>query len=143
MRMPLALHRASTSLGFGAFTTLLRPIAISRRSRGIHWFQESVVPDGLFRADRRSREIAAQNKGRGAVPYRIICFSASDLLEARAAVKSACRYVALLHLEKNRPRAERRQSTQIGIEQLPRQSSALPGRGDSDRQDLCFVFNEP
>src|SRR5260370_40902964 len=37
MRMPLALHRASMSLGFGAFTTLLRAIAISRQGAEIHW----------------------------------------------------------------------------------------------------------
>src|ERR1700755_2382682 len=113
MRMPLALHRASMSLGLGAFTALLRPIAISRRSRGIHW-----VPG-------QSREIAAQNKGCGAVRCRIISFSASDLPESGAAVKPACRYVALLRLEKNRTRPERRQSTQVGMEELPRQYLAL------------------
>src|SRR5262249_43452204 len=37
MRMPLALHRASMSLGFGAFTTLLRATAISRQGAEIHW----------------------------------------------------------------------------------------------------------
>src|SRR5262249_60261168 len=37
MRMPLALHRASMSLGFGAFTTPLRATAISRQGAEIHW----------------------------------------------------------------------------------------------------------
>jgi hypothetical protein len=36
MRIPLALHKASMSLGFGAFTTLLRATAISCRGVGIH-----------------------------------------------------------------------------------------------------------
>src|SRR5262245_40989704 len=141
MRMPLALHRASMSLGFGAFTTLLRPIAISRRSRGIHWVQCRPTPTGPRGSS--SREIAAQNKGSGAARWRIISFTASDLLEPRAVVESARRYVALLHLEKNRARPECRQPTQVDIEQLPRQSSAPPGGRNSNRQDLRFVLHDP
>src|SRR3981189_2243593 len=74
MRMPLAVHKASMSLGFGAFTTLLRPTAISWQGGGIHRSRPSVIsgwlvaPFGLFAEFRAPFRITPGLDGESARP---------------------------------------------------------------------------
>src|SRR5262249_24981565 len=130
----LALQRASMSLGFGAFTTLLRATAISCQGVGIHGSVSGI--------DARSHQIAAKNERGGAAAGRVICLPPPDLPEARAPLKPQRRNVALADREKARARAQPHERAKMDVEQLPRQSPPPPGRGDSDRQDLRLVENQ-
>src|SRR5260370_9673234 len=91
----------------------------------------------------RSHQIAAKNKGRRASAQLIVRVSPPDFPKTRTAIKSKRRDVALIDLEKNAARAERGEPAQMGLEQLPPQPSPSAGGGDSNRQNLCFVQNEP
>src|SRR5262249_4538018 len=122
MRIPLALQRASMSLGFGAFTTLLRTTAISCQGVGIH--------GSVSGTDPRSHQIAAKNERGGAAAGWVICLPPPDLPEARALIKPQRRHVALVHLEENRARAQPHEPAPIDVDHLPRQSPPPPAPGD-------------
>src|SRR5262252_8886409 len=140
MRMPLALHRASMSLGFGAFTTLLRATAISRQGAEIHWISSR----DRCRGGSPLQRLLPITADRGGGPaHLIVRISPPDFSKTRTAIKSKRRDIALVDLEKNAARAERGEPAQMGLEQLPPQASPTPGGGDSNRQDLSLVQNEP
>ena len=61
------------------------------------------------------------------LPAGIISFAAADLTEAGAPIEPPRRDIALVHLEKNRARAEPREPAQMEIEQPPCQPLPAPG----------------
>src|SRR5574341_2503332 len=107
MRMPLAVHRFSMFLGFGAFTTLLRPIEISRlggRDPSGPGDREPVI-ELIW-----SHEVAAKDQGGSTACGGIVALAAANLSEPGALIEPPRRHVALLDFEKDRTRAETRQS---------------------------------
>src|SRR3989442_4505052 len=104
MRMPLAAHRASMSLGFGAFTTR-SPSVLEYHGRGdgIHRDSGSVIP-GLDPAGivaRRSQQVATQHERGRRLPglVSVIALAPADFAEAGALVEPARRHVVVADLE--------------------------------------------
>ena len=86
-------------------------------------------------------KVTAQHKRRqsGTSALGVIARASGHLVESSPMIKTTCRQIGFLDLEKYRLNTEAGQPPQVKVEERPRDAAAAPPRRNRDREDFRFV----